>query len=117
MKTFIATLITLCSLQASAAQILDSSSTYNKATDTIQLEVVYQGGCKDHDFEVRVEMCNRSIPASCEARLVDHTEDDACRGIVQKTIFIPAEDVVGSYEIDRMLIKGDGESSALIDFM
>ncbi len=115
MKSLIALTLTLISLNVSAAQVLDGK--YNLSTDTIELNVVYQGGCKEHVFEVRVEMCNRVVPASCEARLIDHTEGDVCRGIVQKTISIPAENVVGSYDIDKMLIKGDNESSALIDFM
>lgn len=115
MKTLIATLLTVCSLQASAAQILGGS--YDSTTDNIVLDVVYQGGCKEHVFKVRVEMCNRVVPASCQAQLVDHTEDDVCRGIVHKTIQIPADGVVGSYAIDKMWIQGDGESSSLIDFM
>lgn len=115
MKTIIATLLTIFTIQASAAQIL--SGTYDPSADNIVLDVVYQGGCKEHVFQVRIEMCNRATPASCVAQLVDQTEDDVCRGFVQKTIRIPAEGVVGSYDIDQMLIKGDNESSALIDFM
>ena len=113
MKTLIATVLTLLSINAFAAEI--TGGMYDKSSDDIVLNVVYQGGCKDHNFEIKIEMCNRAVPATCTAKLVDRTEDDVCRGFVQKTVRISAEKALGSMSIDELLIKADNESSVLID--
>lgn len=114
MKSLIATIITFASLNVFAADI--QGGYYEKETDSIVLNVVYQGGCKEHVFKIQLNQCNRAMPASCQARLIDNTDDDVCRGFVQKTIAIPAAQAVGSMNIDKMLLVGDNETSALIDF-
>lgn len=113
MKTLIATLLTLLSLNAAAAEI--TSGLYDKSSDSIVLNVIYQGGCKEHNFQVQIEMCNRTVPATCTAKLIDRTEDDVCRGYVQKTVRISAEKAIGSMSIDQLLIKAENETSVLID--
>lgn len=114
MKTLIATFITVVGLNVNAAEI--QSGHYEKESDNIVLNVVYQGGCKEHVFKIKLNQCNRAMPATCKATLVDNTEDDVCRGFVQKTVVIPAAHAVGTVNIDQLIVIGDNETSAVIDF-
>ena len=105
---------TIYSANTFGAQIVSAS--FDRATDTILVDVVYQGGCKEHRFEVRLNLCNRAIPKSCSAELVDHTQGDACRGLMTETVRIPADTVVGGFDIEKLFIKGLNDTSALIQF-
>lgn len=114
MKALILAVLMAVSVNAFGAQVVEGS--YDKETDSIALEVFYQGGCKDHKMEVRVNMCNRALPMSCVAQLVDNTEDDVCRAVVRKVINIKVDDIVGSLNVEKIMIKGANESAVLIDF-
>jgi hypothetical protein len=113
MKTLLLSLITLTSVQAFSAEVV--SGGYDYRSDNIVVEVVYQGGCKDHNLQLRLNMCNRSLPMSCVVDLVDNTEDDVCRGVLQKTFRFAADNVIGDLAVERLIIRGENETSALIE--
>lgn len=115
MKSVILVIISLLSSAAMGAQIVSGS--YDVSSDSVILEVVYPGGCKEHEFQVRLNMCNRAVPTSCNAELVDMVTDDFCRGLIQKTVVIPAQTFMGTLNIDSVMIQGKNESSVVIDFI
>ena len=115
LNTLLTTLaVTLFSANVFGAQIVGGS--YDQASDMISVDVVYQGGCKEHNFEVRLNLCNRSMPATCSAELVDLTQGDVCRGFMTETVKIPASTLVGGFDVETLFIQGQNDTSTVIEF-
>ncbi|MCC6138254.1 MAG: hypothetical protein IT287_06455 [Bdellovibrionaceae bacterium] len=114
MKALVTAIIMVVSMNAFGAEVV--AGTYDKRTDSIALDVVYQGGCKDHNIQVRLNMCNRTLPMTCIADVVDNTEDDVCRAVVHKVVQIRVDDILGNLNVEKLTISGAHQSVVLIDF-
>jgi hypothetical protein len=62
-----------------------TSARLNFSTNSIDVDVRYVGGCKDHRFGLQVQGCLETSPVRCEAKLIDRTRDDFCEAILWKT--------------------------------
>lgn len=100
---------------AFAAEV--KSAKYNAAKKGIEIDVVYGGGCKAHNFELQVGGCRESFPASCDAELVDLTNDDFCEALISRTVFISLESAglnTSYYSGASINIKGDDNSKVSV---
>lgn len=93
---------------------------FNAKTDSIELEVRYGGGCKDHDFYLDLgNYCLESYPVQCpDVQLFDRTKGDTCEALVHKTVSISLESagLTDSYfNGARLTIRGDAGTSVKID--
>jgi hypothetical protein len=102
MKLLILLLI-LCSGFAQGASVLSAKLDYYR--ENILVEVAYFGGCKEHQFVLKMDpYCMSSYPAQCSARLVDTTEIEVemCDEVVNTTaVFNIAE-----YGLDDIYYNG-----------
>ena len=109
--------IFLMSLMASwgvmGAEVVSGS--YDYRTRSIVVDVVYQGGCKDHVIQLHVNACNVANPATCVVEVIDRTQDDACRALIHKTIRVPEEALVGEMTLEQVIVLGDHDSAKVIE--
>lgn len=71
------------SRESSATQILD----VNISDSTLTISVSYNGGCKDHDFElIGSKMIQKSLPPIRGIMLIHHSNNDDCRELIQKDL-------------------------------
>jgi opacity protein-like surface antigen len=98
---------------ASAATI--DEGRYNPKTNSIEFDVVYTGGCMDHDFVFElVNGCKESYPVQCTARLTDKTQGDFCEAIVNTTVSFTLEQAGladSYYNGARLTVHGLGGSN------
>ncbi|HRK09072.1 MAG TPA: hypothetical protein PLZ57_14990 [Pseudobdellovibrionaceae bacterium] len=71
---------------ASALEILNAQIVGAGEEAALEMNVVYGGGCKTHQFELQMDYCMESFPVQCRARLVDLTTDDFCEAMISKTV-------------------------------
>lgn len=87
-KMFAIVLMSLMATQSFGATVrsakLDASKKY------ILIDVIYGGGCGEHEFSLNLGLCLESSPVQCGAELVEKT-NDACEAIVYNTVVIPLE--------------------------
>lgn len=109
MKQFLLALV-FVSVGANAASV--KSAAYDAKSDTVILDVVYSGGCEEHDFSLEFGPCMETYPGQIRAKLLDPTQD-ACDAIIHKRISLPLDGM--SYcRPGYLTIKGDGASSATV---
>lgn len=70
----------------SALEILKAQVVGAGEEAALEMQVVYGGGCKTHQFELQMDLCMESFPVQCRARLVDLTTDDFCEAMISKTV-------------------------------
>jgi hypothetical protein len=98
---------------ANAAQI--NSGKYNSATQKVELNVSYGGGCSEHFFKLElVGGCRESYPVQCDLQL-DHTTDepDLCEAYITEDIQldIPEEMLNDQYYQNAIItIRGGGDT-------
>lgn len=81
--------VALLSLMASssfAAQV--KSAKLDASRKNILVEVVYGGGCGEHNFSLKMNGCLESMPVQCTAQIVDDNTTDACEALVHTTAVI-----------------------------
>lgn len=94
---------------AMGAQVVEAR--LNLENQTIELDVVYSGGCEEHNFELEVRSCARTSPMSCVAQLIDTTKTDTCRGIVEETIEVPAHTYLEKLPLTTLIILGSEDTA------
>jgi hypothetical protein len=107
---FISTISTIAS--ANTAEV--HGARLNLQNSTIEVQISYSA-CDNHVFDVRVQSCTRSKPASCVAEVVDMTAADSCREFITETVEIPTMAVIEDRQIGQLTIIGSQESAAQID--
>lgn len=105
------------SLSANAAEVL--SAKLDASKKNILVDVRYGGGCKKHEFSLKLGACLESYPVQCSADLIETIEGgfDACESIRMETAVISLKKagLTDTYfERARLTILGDNESSATI---
>lgn len=107
---FITLMFALSSLPTFAASI--HSAKLDATQENLLIDVSYGGGCRKHEFSVRVYMCGESFPLSCNAKLVEKIEGgaDHCEAIISETVKInlKANDLADDFYRDAVItIEGD----------
>jgi len=107
-------IIILISVNTRAAEVL--SATYINDKKSVSIKVERWGGCISvHEYELEYKDCSATIPAQCEAKLVDLTKaKDECDYIINETIIVPIKSKYvdnSSYKNALFTIKGDYHSS------
>lgn len=114
MKMTIFSLLMVFGSWASAVQIEEARFVPEK--QAIEMDVIYKGGCEEHTFRLEVQSCNRSMPMTCVAKLIDEQTQDACRGIIKTTIQMPAQNFYNDQILDGLIILGDYDTAANVVF-
>ena len=80
-----------------AAQVLKVKLDSSKKN--LLIDVRYGGGCKKHEFSLKVGGCAESMPVQCRVKLMHNSNGDFCEAIKFETVVISLKDagVVGSY--------------------
>lgn len=107
----IATVLMFSNPAGAAVTITDA----RLGSNSIQLDVVYPGGCKEHTFSIKKTICTRTTPMSCSYELVDHVQDDQCRAFIEKTIELPLGEEVLSGLIDQMIFVDAQKNLTVIE--
>jgi hypothetical protein len=109
MKKSIIFLLSLACASTHAAAI--ENGQFNPAKETIELDVVYGGGCAKHDFFLAIQGCHPRTPLECDLLLLDRTNGDSCEAIIYKHISLPLKDNgldMPKYINAQLTIHGDG---------
>lgn len=85
-------LITFCLFASTEALLRIKSGQFNSSTNTIDFIVQYSGGCKDHQFELKIGKCRESFPVQCDAQLIDLVTDDFCKALIVENVSINLHD-------------------------
>lgn len=104
---------TLIALSANAAEVRDAR--INTEKGTVDIDVSYGGGCREHKFELKLETCMESYPVQCTAKLIDLTTDDYCEAYISQTVSISLKEsgLTDSYfSKGSLTITGSGNSRA-----
>ena len=110
-------LVALLSLPNSvdAAEVINAR--LNLATQAIDVDVRYGGGCKDHKFSLQFGACLESYPVRCEAKLVDSTKDDFCEALISTTASFSLKEyglTDSYYQGATITISGDNSTRAFV---
>lgn len=99
---FIALFLALSSVSSFAATV--HSAKLDAAKKNILVDVSYGGGCKKHNFTLKVGMCLESYPVQCSAELVETTVGgpDLCEAIVGQTVTLN----LAKYRLDEGYYAG-----------
>ena len=92
------------------------SASIDEARGLISIDVAYHG-CKQHSFELDLQLCRESVPVHCEAKLVDKTTDDFCDARTSSKVEIQLQSVglTDPYYSNGVLrISGDAGSTATV---
>jgi hypothetical protein len=111
MKLIISLALLLVTQSSFAAQVLRAK--LDSAKKNILIDVRYSGGCKKHDFSLKVGGCAESMPVQCRVKLMHNSNGDFCEAIKFETVVISLKDAgaVGSYYKGAFLtIIGDIDS-------
>lgn len=114
-KLLIIAAISVLSIQSFAAEI--KGARVNMETSSIEIDVAYGGGCKEHKFDLEIGSCMESYPVQCLADLKHDSNGDFCEAYLQQTLsFSIAElGLTDSYYTNGSLtIFGSNNSSATI---
>lgn len=99
MKTILLSL--LLSVPAFAAHV--NSAKLDRSRDKILVSVTYGGGCKVHDFTLKLSGCRESFPVQCDAQLIETTlRPDLCEAMITETIEFDLRD----YDLDDPYYSG-----------
>lgn len=98
------------SISANAAEVI--SAKLDASKKNLLVDVRYGGGCKKHEFSLKVGACMESYPAQCSADLVETIEGgfDACESIRFETAVISLKKAGltdSYYEKASLKIMGD----------
>lgn len=87
MKSFLALALFATSFSSMAAEIY--SAKLDDSQENLIVYVKYAGGCKKHDFSLRVGRCLESMPVQCEAEVVETVKGfDGCEAIkLEEVVF------------------------------
>lgn len=87
-------LLTVMALNTAWGNIVNiQDGKYNGALKAIELEVQYSGGCNGHTFRLDIGSGAESYPVQCnDILLIDETEGDYCRAIVNKKVILTLEE-------------------------
>lgn len=113
MKTVLFATLMALSQFANAAYIYDAR--FNPATEEIDLDVVYFGGCEPHEVHVQFQHCSRMNPTACVAAITDSGAGDSCNHIIGETVSVPAGSLIKN-QLQKLVIVGEDGTSAEIDF-
>lgn len=74
---------------ANAAEVV--SAKLDASKKNILVDVRYGGGCKEHDFSLKLGACMESYPVQCSAELVETIEGgfDMCEALIHETVVFP----------------------------
>lgn len=89
----------------------------NASRDALVIDVRYQGGCKKHDFQLKLDSCSYGLQNRCEATLIDATFDDFCEKIKFETIAFPLRSsglLQPQYRRAELTIKGKSFTRASV---
>jgi hypothetical protein len=122
MKTLFALALTLSAFSASAqAERMPEvkGARYNAATDSIDVDVAYGGGCEEHKFKLQMGGCLESMPVQCTAYVVDvSAKPDFCEAYIHQTVSFKLSDygLKDDYFYRASIqINGAGNTGAGID--
>ncbi len=88
---------------------------YDQENDELTLDIVYSGGCVEHDFYVLPDTaCMESFPMQQNARLIDEGEEDPCDGIIYTTGSFSLADNEDFCRPAYLTIYGDNNSSVTL---
>lgn len=99
-KLIVCVSLVMLSLQSFAAQVL--SARFDSSREYILVEVSYGGGCKPHQFNLKMNECMETFPVQCSAELQDLTKDDDCTKKVHATVVLP----LSKYKLNDSNYKG-----------
>ncbi|MEI6804926.1 MAG: hypothetical protein WCK49_00275 [Myxococcaceae bacterium] len=92
MKIF-AALLLLISGSVSALQV--TNVVYNQQLDQLEVQVLYNGGCFEHRFEMNLVNCeisntqNIGVVNVCDAKIIDVTgKEDRCQAMIKRQLNI-----------------------------
>lgn len=63
------------------------SAKLDAANQNILIDVVYGGGCGQHQFSLKVGGCLESYPVQCTA-VLEHKTNDMCEALIYETVVI-----------------------------
>lgn len=84
---------------------------------TLEIDVNYGGGCKEHEFELDINECLESSPVQCTAELLHNTNGDLCEAIIGKTLIFSFEELGlnnSYYSNGTLTITGNQKSSVTV---
>jgi hypothetical protein len=121
MKTVFALAIALTAFSASAqAERMPEvqGARYNAATQSIDVDVAYGGGCEEHKFKLQMGGCLESMPVQCSAKVIDvSAKPDFCEAYIHQTISFKLTDyglTDDYFEGASVRIEGANNSRAAI---
>ena len=107
-------LLALAFLTTASHAVEVKRAAYDAKADTIEIDVVYSGGCEEHEFTLDLGPCMETYPMQLRAKLVDHNTTDFCDAIIGRTISLPASSVEGCRPA-HVTIRGDrGEATVYV---
>ncbi|UJR19475.1 hypothetical protein I4U23_022606 [Adineta vaga] len=93
------------------------AANYNDQTKSIDIDIQYGGGCKEHKFELKIGACLESFPVQCGAKLIDLVEDDLCEALLLHRVSFGIETLglnTNYYSGATIRIKGDENTTATV---
>lgn len=90
---------------------------YNSKTKPIDIDVQYGGGCEEHKFQLKIDLCRQSSPVQCDAKLIDLKTDDHCEALIYDKISVSLHETGldnDNYTGASINIQGTGNSKILI---
>lgn len=95
-----------------------NSARYNSATQSIEVDISYGGGCEEHKFELQIGGCLESMPVQCSATVVDVSKKpDFCEAYLSQTVSFKLSDYGLNddyFQGASFSIRGAGDSKAYI---
>ncbi len=93
-----------------AAEVLEAK--LDASQENIEVTVKYGGGCKEHDFTLKFNECNETMPVQCVAEIVETVVDgpDHCRALITTvaTFNLAKTGLIGDYHKNASIkILGD----------
>lgn len=115
MKNALVTLLLFAGFTTQAAVI--QSAIYNAETNSIDMNITHQGGCKKHLFALEIGSCLESFPVQCRnVQLLEDSQGDTCEAAnIPQSISIPLSETALNnpyYKGATLIINGDFNSSA-----
>jgi hypothetical protein len=107
------TLIVLLALFATPAFALSNVNIrdmhLSQGQKSLEVDVVYGGGCKVHAFKMEIKSCLKSMPAKCGVEVWDQTTGDNCRALISTTAKFSLEEVgLAGYADEASIETSDG---------
>ncbi|MGZ3696177.1 MAG: hypothetical protein ACXWQO_19280 [Bdellovibrionota bacterium] len=84
---------------------------------SLEVDVVYGGGCKEHSFVMEITSCQKSIPAHCAVEVWSHGEADPCEAMIGKTVSFSLEQVgLANYADSATIQTQDGSKTVNLPY-